>query len=186
MGGMGLRCAASRERARDACPLPCYARSMNTQKIGTGVALVIGALALGCGGKSLQVGGDGGGGGSGGSGGGGMDDSGGDLDSASKDVTVASDSGTPTDTGLPSPDSPQCDIQDTGGAAAPCILCSDEKWHCGSIVYEQCPPSAVRGGKCTSPGEQCINCWSDGGAEALTCYVMENGWGESSNYACIH
>jgi hypothetical protein len=66
---MSLRGVASRERVRVAGPHLCYARVMNTQKIGAAV-LVLGALAWGCGGKSIGSEGEhGGSGGSSGAGG---------------------------------------------------------------------------------------------------------------------
>jgi hypothetical protein len=57
----------------------------------------------------------------------------------------------------PAPGTGACDDQEN----RTCVMCSDDKWHCGSsgTAYIQCPAGTMG---CESNGKPCINCNSDG------------------------
>jgi hypothetical protein len=103
---------------------------------------IVGALALAsCGGQEIGTGSGGSAGAGGGSGSGGS-------------------SGFPNDGGslLPEVDSSACETEEN------CVLCDDDKWHCPSVIYSQCPSDVVIGGSCQGyPYANCLECSTDGG-----------------------
>lgn len=88
------------------------------------------------------------------------------------------DSSLPTDG--PAPDSSQCDRTD-----GVCVLCSDQRWHCGSTSWPPCPsgpyPTGVRAdADCVGyelGGNDCFTCGSDGGGDDWTCIGSMPGEG---------
>jgi hypothetical protein len=139
--------------------------------------LVVAALAFAsCGGKQLGGGGGadgssgssgnaGSGGSNGGSGAGGSSGSGGGAGVGGN----AGAGGSINDSGASFPDvgSPQCETP--GGT---CVLCSDDKWHCGPVAYAPCPDGAALGSPCNRPNPSCLVCLSSGDAEELNCPSM--------------
>jgi hypothetical protein len=152
------------------------AHGMNTRKIGAWVALVIAALALGCGGKSLQVGGDGGGAGSGGSGGGGSSGGG----------TGGGGSGGNSDESGASDGSSQGDAREVTCVSDP----SDGNWHCGGTVINPCPTDKTTPGTGCEPGGStapyCFQCGKDGTGQEYACapttHPHEYEWSEVTTF----
>jgi hypothetical protein len=166
-GGMRLRGAVSRERGRDACSRSCYVHGMNSQKVGAGAVLVIGALALACGGKALGTGGEGGGGGNGGGSGGG-----------SGGTSMNQDGGSTTDS--PEPADGACNAPLGANTCAPCPgdtldgAAPNGTYHCGDDgVLPKCPSGAALDGVCASVGDisfnACILCLNSNLGYQLGC-----------------
>jgi hypothetical protein len=80
---------------------------------------------------------------------------------------------------LPAPGTSQCDMPGSGIGNMPCILCSDEKWHCLATPYAQCPPgvTSCSGGAVPASDNPCVTC-SNGTGLFLKCIgggeVVEN------------
>ncbi len=166
----------------------CYGEGMSRRSEGRcvslaaaiGTAALVASLASACGGKSVVVpdsgGGSAGSGGAAGSGGsGGMGGAGGSGGTGGTGGTAGA-GGSPHDAGLPNPDSSACVMQPADGAEAPCVLCSDDNWHCGALVYPTCPSGAEAGAPCaiTSPPMQCVQCDGPMGNE-LSCMMFPKG-----------
>jgi hypothetical protein len=181
---MSWRGVASTEQGSVARPRLCYGRVMNTQKIGAGVVLVIGSLALGCGGKAIGIeeenGGSGassGAGGSSGTGTGGSSSAGGDPGSGgnSGSAGVGGGSGGTSASGgdggsIVASDGDStvttCTFPPTSANA--CVLCKGD-WYCSwQLNHEQpiptCPVNITLNQKgCTIGCVQCL----DGGSIAV-------------------
>jgi hypothetical protein len=85
----------------------------------------------------------------------------------------------------PNPDSSACDMQPESGAPAECVLCSDDKWHCGSFIFEPCAPGVAKGDPCSPPGALCLDCYSDARAPVFQCYGLSpHVWTQPQFYAC--
>jgi hypothetical protein len=159
---MRLRGAVSRERGRDAHTPACYAWSMNAQKIGVGLVLVIGAFALGCGGEvSGSTGADGGSGSDG-------------CTSDSTDGFAGNDGMGSMDSGRDSaPDAGPPDVQGATCALSEYMCKALELptpcWDCPTEFYAPCPASLT--GTCGKSGDT-----------GQTCFVCNHGAGTS--YVC--
>jgi hypothetical protein len=62
---------------------------------------------------------------------------------------------------------------------AHCVLCSDDRWHCGPIVFDQCPAGAMPGEPCTPLSSNCYSCTSPPTGNTLTC--VRNGSGDAGD-----
>jgi hypothetical protein len=189
-----LRGATSRER--DAHTPACYRWSMQDMKmqdmrvaeglvrrsvrftkraVGGRLKLsaLVGILASGgCGGKALQVGGDGGGESVGGGGGG---------SHASGESDSSTGSGLPVDaSSRPQIGSAECIM-----ANGTCVLCNDDMWHCGANYQDvPCSPSDVPGALCNPSSEPfCFGCGSDDLGTRLMCAVGR--WQQSQTKQCL-
>jgi hypothetical protein len=97
---------------------------------------------------------------------------------------LRSDSSGPTDAGLPAPDSSQCNLPGNFMGRHPCILCSDDKWHCGgggTVAFPSCPPGIKNGATCHG-GETCFSCDSDNSGAQFSC--LNDVWAEDPVVPC--
>ena len=144
-----------------------------------GLAHVVVILTLAsCGGQALAPDGD-----SGGS----QTDGGAHTDTGDLDHIAPSDGASRSDTALPDPDSSRCDIQEDSGNVV-CVLCSDQKWHCGLQVLPQCLAGTKHKAPCSTFNEQCFtSCVSAAdGASSGDWYTCEPGhfWSTPMVQAC--
>jgi hypothetical protein len=148
---------------------PAEGRGRGLLKLAYTITLLALLAVVACGGKALGVEDGGTGGGSGGSG--------------SSAGAGEGGGGAPNDAALPFPDSSQCDMQPATGAPAPCVLCSDEKWHCGSGAFISCPSGAAKGAACTiNGGDSCVACNGAGTGAMFTC--IDERWNPDPDVTC--
>ena len=76
------------------------------------------------------------------------------VDATATDGSIE-DSGAPPD--APAVDSGQCIVLPDGGTP-PCILCSDDQWHCGTEVLSPCPPGVAINTPCSTVNQSCFGC----------------------------